>query len=202
MVVNTHPDADHLAGLPEVLGRYQVDQVILPDVENDTPLYAAWQEAMADEGASVTQAEAGMRLSLEDGVQIEVLHPGAVPASERFNDHSVVLRVTLGEISFLLPGDIEAGVEQGLVAHSPSLAATVLKVPHHGGDTSSSQAFLEAVDPQVAVISVGADNRFGHPAPGVLARYAEQGVPVLRTDQLGTIEFVTDGDRLWVQAGK
>jgi competence protein ComEC len=138
-------------------------------------------------------------LSLEDGVQIEVLHPGVVPASERFNDHSVVLRVTLGEISFLLTGDIEAGVEQGLVAHSSALAATVLKVPHHGGDTSSSQAFLEAVDPQVAVISVGADNRFGHPAPEVLARYAELGVPALRTDELGTVEFVTDGERLWVR---
>jgi competence protein ComEC len=199
VVVNTHPDADHLAGLPEVLGRYQVGQILLPDVENDTPLYAAWQEAMAAEGASVTQAQAGMRLSLEDGVQVEVLHPGAVPASERFNDHSVVLRVTLGEISFLLPGDIEAGVEQGLVARNPSLVATVLKAPHHGGDTSSSRAFLKAVDPQVAVISVGADNRFGHPAPQVLARYAEQGVPALRTDELGTVEFVTDGERLWVE---
>jgi competence protein ComEC len=87
-----------------------------------------------------------------------------------------------------------------LVAHSPAPAATVLKVPHHGGDTSSSRAFLEAVDPQVAVISVGADNRFGHPAPQVLARYAELGVPALRTDELGTLEFVTDGERLWVQA--
>jgi competence protein ComEC len=114
----------------------------------------------------------------------------------------VVLRVTLGEISFLLTGDIEAGVEQGLVAHSSALAATVLKVPHHGGDTSSSRAFLEAVDPQVAVISVGADNRFGHPAPGVLARYAELGVPVLRTDEWGTVEFVTDGERLWVETAR
>jgi competence protein ComEC len=71
VVVNTHPDADHLAGLPEVLGRYQVGQVILPDVGGESTLYAAWQEAMAAEGATITQAEAGMRLSLEDGVQIE-----------------------------------------------------------------------------------------------------------------------------------
>jgi competence protein ComEC len=200
VVVNTHPDADHLAGLPEVLARYQVRQVILPDVGNDTPLYAAWEAAMAGEGATVVQAGAGMRLSLGDGVWMEVLHPGAVPAGARSNDHSVVLRVGLGQVSFLLTGDIEAGVERGLVANGSSLAATALKVPHHGSDTSSSEAFLRAVDPQVAVISVGADNRLGHPAPEVLRRYAEYGIPVLRTDELGTIEFVTDGQRLWVQA--
>jgi competence protein ComEC len=78
----------------------------------------------------------------------------------------------------------------------------VLKTPHHGSDTSSSPAFLAAVDPQVAVISVGADNRFGHPAPAALARYTEAGIPVLRTDETGSVEFITDGERLWVRAGR
>jgi competence protein ComEC len=115
------------------------------------------------------------------------------------NDHSVVLRITLGEISFLLPGDIEAGVERELAAQPALLAATVLKAPHHGADTSSSAAFLAAVQPQVSIISVGAENRFGHPAPEVLARYAERGIPVLRTDERGTIELSTDGKRVWVE---
>jgi competence protein ComEC len=114
----------------------------------------------------------------------------------------VVLRVGLGGISFLLPGDIEADVERRLAADGAPLEATVLKAPHHGSKTSSCEPFLEAVDPQVAVVSVGADNRFGHPASEVLARYAERGIPVLRTDELGTVEFVTDGDSLWVQAGR
>jgi competence protein ComEC len=200
VVVNTHPEADHLTGLPEVLERYRVDQIILPDVENDTALYAAWGEAIAAEGATLVPAQAGAHLSLGDGVWAEILHPGRASAGDRLNDHSVVLRVGLGGISFLLPGDIEAGVERRLSAGGAPLGATVLKVPHHGSKTSSCEPFLTAVDPQVAVVSVGADNRFGHPAAEVLRRYAEQGIPVLRTDELGTIEFVTDGQRLWVQA--
>jgi competence protein ComEC len=199
VVVNTHPEADHLTGLPEVLKRYQVGQVVLPNVENDTALYAAWQAAVADEGARVFPAQADMRLWLGDGVWAEVLHPGGVPAGHHLNDHSVVLRITLGQISFLLPGDVEAKVERRLTADGDSLEAMVLKVPHHGSGTSSSESFLAAVDPQVAVISVGDDNRFGHPVPTVLARYAEHGISVLRTDELGTVEFITDGERLWVQ---
>jgi competence protein ComEC len=202
VVVNTHPEADHLTGLPEVLERYRVDQIILPDVGNDTALYAAWQEAIAAEGATLVPAQAGGRMSLGDGVWAEILHPGAAPAGERLNDHSVVLRVGLGGISFLLPGDIEAGVERRLAADGAPLGATVLKAPHHGSKTSSCEPFLTAVDPQVAVVSVGADNRFGHPAPEILARYAERGISVLRTDELGGIEFVTDGERLWVEAGR
>jgi competence protein ComEC len=199
LVVNTHPDADHLAGLPEVLGRYQVGQVLLPDVAGESGLYAAWQAAIKDEGTPAIQAQAGMRLGLEDGLGVEILHPGRVPAGDKFNDHSVVARLTFGRVSFLLPGDIEAGVERELAAGGTSLASTVLKAPHHGGDTSSSEPFLEAVAPQVAVISVGAENRFGHPSAEVLERYAALGIPVLRTDELGTVEFVTDGERLWVR---
>jgi competence protein ComEC len=202
LVINTHPEADHLGGLPEVLQRYRVGQVMLTDVEGGSALCAAWEAALAQEGATLTRAQAGARLRLEGGLEIEVLHPGAAPAGDDLNNHSVVLRVTLGEISFLLPGDIEAGVERELAAHPAWLAATVLKAPHHGADTSSSAAFLAAVQPQVSVISVGAENRFGHPAPEVLARYAEHGIPVLRTDELGSIEFVTDGQRLWVEAGR
>ncbi len=202
VVVNTHPEADHLAGLPDVLKRFRVRQIILSDVGNDTPLYAAWERAMANEGATITQAQAGMRLSPGDGVWVEVLHPGTIPVDGRRNAHSVVLRVRLGRISFLLPGDIETDVERRLVAGGYPLAATVLKAPHHGSDTSSSEAFLTTVNPQVAVISVGADNRFGHPSPEVLARYAEHGIPALRTDELGTVEFITDGERLWVRVGQ
>jgi competence protein ComEC len=202
LVVNTHPETDHLAGLPDVLKRYRVSQVVLPDVGNDTSLYAAWEAALAKEGAMLVPAQAGTRLALGDGVWIEVLHPGRVPAGDKLNDHSVVLRITLGRVSFLLPGDIEAEVERGLAANDSPLGATVLKAPHHGSNTSSSESFLRAVDPQAAVVSAGADNRFGHPAPEVLRRYAEQGIPVLRTDELGTIEFVTDGERLWVKAGR
>ena len=110
-----------------------------------------------------------------------------------------MLHLQFGQISFLLPGDIEQPIERKLAQANIPLSATVLKSPHHGSKTSSSDAFLEAVAPQIVVVSVGEDNRFGHPAPEVLERYAAYGLPVLRTDQHGTIEFVTDGYQLWVE---
>jgi competence protein ComEC len=110
-----------------------------------------------------------------------------------------VLHLRLGRISFLLSGDIEEIIERSLVAGPTPLAATVFKSPHHGGKTSSSEAILEAVNPQVVVISVGKDNPFGHPSPEVLERYTEHGFTVLRTDEHGTIEFSTDGEHLWVE---
>ena len=159
-------------------------------------------KALAKEGVNVVPAQAGTRLSLGDGVWAEVLHPGGVPAGDKLNDHSVVLRIGLGQVSFLLPGDIEAEVERKLSANGPSLGAMVLKAPHHGSSTSSSETFLTAVDPQVAVVSVGADNRFGHPAPEVLDRLAAVGARVMRTDQHGTIEVISDGQQLQVRTAK
>ena len=113
-----------------------------------------------------------------------------------------VQHIQFGQISFLLPGDIEQPVEQRLVTSGAPLTATVLKSPHHGSDTSSSKRFLEAVKPQIVVISVGKDNRFGHPGPEVLDRYTEHGLTVLRTDEHGTVELSTNGARLWVETAR
>jgi competence protein ComEC len=125
---------------------------------------------------------------------------------EDANNNSVVTRLTYGQVSLLLPGDIEAEVEQQLVGarRDTSLRSTVLKVPHHGSCSSTTQRFLDTVDPEVVVISVGADNRFGHPCEEVLERLearAEQGrsVPVYRTDEQGAVEIVSDGTRVWVE---
>jgi competence protein ComEC len=203
LVVNTHPDLDHLGGLVSLLDRYEVEQALVPDVEGDSQLYTEWETELAEAGLTPAIGQAGARLDLGGGVSARVLNPGPASRGEESpNNHSVVLHLQFGQISFLLPGDIEISVENRLVSDGAFLAATVLKSPHHGSKTSSGEIFLEAVDPQVAVISVGAENRFGHPSPEVLARYAERGLPVLRTDQHGTIEFVTDGQRLWVETAR
>jgi competence protein ComEC len=117
------------------------------------------------------------------------------------NNNSVVTRLAMGQVSFLLPGDIAEVAEAMLLASGQELASTVLKVPHHGGNTSSSVAFLKVVNPKLVVISVGADNKFGHPSPQVLNRLEELvgEEHVLRTDEQGTIEVVTDGERVWVR---
>ena len=202
MVINTHPDMDHLGGLVELVDRYEIETVLVSDAEGRSSLYRAWVNQLEAADLLTTVAQQGMTLQLDEGVQAQVLNPG--PASqfaESPNDHSVVIKVSLGEISFLLTGDIEEEVERTLARSSLDLQATILKSPHHGSKTSSSSAFLDAVNPQIAVISAGVENRFGHPHEVVLQRYAERGINTLRTDQLGTVELITDGKQVWVETG-
>jgi beta-lactamase superfamily II metal-dependent hydrolase len=117
------------------------------------------------------------------------------------NNNSVVLRLEWGQMSFLLTGDLEAAGEEMLIKSRQPVAATVLKVGHHGGGGSSTVPFLARVAPSYAVISVGTANRFGHPDPAALERLTQQGgIAILRTDEQGTIEFTTDGQRLWIQS--
>jgi len=180
LVILTHPDADHLTGLVPVLERYRVGRVLEPGYPATSQTYVRWLELIAEKRIPALLARTGVRVELEPGLICEVLHPASDPNPEdKANNASAVTRWTWGQVTFLLPGDIEQEVEA------------------HGSDTSSSAPFLRAVNPQLVVISVGADNRFGHPSPEVLNRLA--GRTVLRTDERGTIEVVTDGARLWVR---
>ncbi|MEM7347187.1 MAG: ComEC/Rec2 family competence protein, partial [Chloroflexota bacterium] len=202
LVVNTHPDADHLAGLVSVLDRYQVDQVLGPNVAAQSQLYQAWERELDEDNLTLIHGYAGMQLPLDEELVVEIIHPESSMVIDGINNHSLVWRLQFGEVSFLLPGDIEKSVENRLVSEQKIRAVTVLKSPHHGSKTSSTDLFLDQVDPQLVIISVGAENRFGHPAPEVLQRYTERGLTVLRTDQHGTIELITDGERLWVETAR
>jgi competence protein ComEC len=204
LVILTHADEDHIAGLIPVLERYRVAQVLDSGYEHDHPMYKRWLELIEEKDIPNYLARAGMRVRTGDGVELIVLHPG--PELMRYteadsNNNSVVTRLVMGQVSFLLPGDIEEAAERVLVASGQELISTVLKAPHHGSNTSSSAAFLKAVNPKLVVISVGADNRFGHPAPGVLRRLEDLvgEERILRTDQDGTIEVVTDGEGIWLK---
>jgi competence protein ComEC len=204
LVILTHADEDHIAGLIPVLERYRVGQVLESGYQHSHPMYDRWQELIEEKGIPNHLARAGMSIATGDGVELVVLHPG--PELMEYtdadaNNNSVVTRLAMGQVSFLLPGDIAEVAEAMLLASGQELASTVLKVPHHGGNTSSSVAFLKAVNPKLVVISVGADNKFGHPSPQVLNRLEELvgEEHVLRTDEQGTIEVVTDGERVWVR---
>jgi competence protein ComEC len=214
VMVLTHPDTDHVTGLVPVLERYQVDTVIHRQVEMDSEVYAHWLQLVEAEGAAVYQGEAGLRVALDDGVdasrplEMVVLHPGPElvgGSAGSANNNSVVTRLAYGAMTVLLTGDIEAEVEHQLVAQGTPLRSTVLKAAHHGGCSSTTQEFLEAVDPEVVVISVGADNEFGHPCAEVLERLearpeqSRRGLPVYRTDEHGVVEVITDGAQVWVE---
>jgi competence protein ComEC len=202
LVILTHPDSDHLTGLVPVLERYQVGQVLQSaGAGESSPAYEQWRALIAQKGIPLQEAVAGMQVETGDGVVLEVLNPPPGATSEKAgdNDLSVVVRLVAGRASFLLTGDAEARAESWMLASGRPLKSTVLKVSHHGSGGASTTPFLAAVRPQLAVISVGAENRFGHPASEALERLAAIGVQVLRTDEQGTIELLTDGEQLWVE---
>ena len=204
LVVLTHPHSDHVAGLVEVLDRYRVDHVLQRRVEYESALYEAWHRAVEREGAMATEASTGQVIHLGDGAYLEVISPDdrlLLSAGEDVNNASVALRLVYGRVRFLLSGDISGEVEAILVGRRAVVDSEVLKVAHHGSSTSSRPDFLDAVSPAVAVISVAADNRFGHPHPQTLAALRRHVAPetVYTTKDRGTIDFTTDGSRLWVR---
>ncbi len=205
VVVLTHPDADHLGGLPAVLERYRVMHVVDSVASADTPNAVAWQEALAKTNSMWSIAAAGSRIILDQraGVWADVLWPpvGLPPDSASDpNALSTVLRLQYGHTAVLLTGDLEADGEAALLAAEAPLRADVLKVAHHGSLSSTTPGFLSAVQPRLALIGVGAGNRFGHPVPDVLARLS--GVPVLRTDYDGDIEVLSDGHDIWLAGSR
>ncbi len=202
LVVMTHPDADHITGFTEILERFQVEGWLDNGLDSEGALCHQCEALLEEHSVPQRSVRAGTRLDLGQGLVMDVLHPqpGRLdePDAER-NNNSLVVRLEWGAISFLLTGDIEAEAERQLLGTGGSLRSNVLKVAHHCSAGSSTVEFLAAAAPSVAVISVGAENTVGHPRPEVLDRLAQQGVKVLRTDEQGTVEFTTDGRRLWVR---
>ncbi|MBC7263784.1 MAG: DNA internalization-related competence protein ComEC/Rec2 [Chloroflexi bacterium] len=205
LLVLTHPDEDHLAGLVSILERYKVGAVLDTPLPHQSPSSARWQELLAKEQTQVVMAERGMTIDLGDGVTAEVLNPQRpiiTGTSSDENNNSVVLRLTYGQTTFLFSADVEQEAERRLLTDADALSALILKVSHHGAATATSEAFLQAVHPEVAVISVGAENTFGHPSPETLQRLREQVSEILRTDERGTVEIISDGKQYRVRTEK
>lgn len=207
LVVCTQPQADHVTGLVEVLQRYKVKQVLEPGIPYASFIYREWLRLIEDKGIEYNIARAGQEIDLGNGIKIEILNPPIEffqGTSCDVDNNGVVLKLTWNRVSFLFTADIRREAEFELIGQRANLNSTVLKVAHHGSRTSTFPQFLAAVDPEVAVISVGADNPFGHPSPEVVERLidrlGEEGV--YRTDENGAIEFITDGEKLWVKAEK
>ena len=210
LVVLTHLDADHSRGLFEVLTRYRVGGVLIGSDDVDAPLRSQWDAALERGGLAPVEVEYRYRIDLEPGsspgVILEVLNPqrGHLrPPPADLNNNAVVLRLIYGEVSFLLASDAEAEAEVAMYRGGMTLESDVLKVPHHGSKTSTTDSFLGRVKPEIVVISVGSGNSYGHPNPGVLARLRETVDPanIYRTDLHGSIEMVSDGVNIWVKTG-
>lgn len=195
-VILTHPHADHVAGLLEVLKRYEVGQVLESGVLYGTPEYAEWRRLIKEKRIPVVVAHSGQEIRA--GIlRLTILSPRDGYASsslKNVHDANVTIRLEYGSTSLLLMGDAERTVEYQILRGMPdALDADVLKVGHHGSKTSSSEAFLRAVSPDIAVIQVGRKNRYGHPHQAILERLAAVSAQVFRTDHDGDIELVTNG---------
>jgi competence protein ComEC len=197
MVIESHPDSDHIGGLPEILNRYEVGIVMESGVNADSAIYVETEKLIGEKNIKKVLARRGTRINLGDGGYLDILFPDRDVAGMDTNDASVIAKLVYGSKSFLFAGDSPAKMEKYLVSSEKGeLDADVLKVGHHGSKTSSSEEFLGYVSPEYAVISVGAENKYGHPHQEALDRLQKFGINILRTDELGTIKMQTDGENI------
>jgi competence protein ComEC len=196
-VLATHADADHIDGLNDVLKNFTVRSALVARRPADDPEYAKFAQTLARTNTHSETIEAGDVIQFGDVAVTVLWPPGGGETST--NDDSIVLRIQYGERSILLTGDIERASEQALLISQQQLHTDVIKVAHHGSKTSSTESFVTATKPQLAIISVGRNSRFGHPHKEVVERWQSSGATVLTTGNSGTITITTDGRDLSVK---
>lgn len=189
-VVATHPDADHIGGLISVLNSISIKHFVDSGKAHTSQTYEEMLQLILDKDIPFIVPNVGDNISLDDELDIKVLNVGA--ESDDNNEASIVLKITYGEISFLLMGDADTVVEKEILERA-NVEATVLKAGHHGSDTSSSEKFVEAVNPKVTILSYGKDNSYGHPDAEVMSRLEQIKTQIYGTAEVGNIVVETDG---------
>lgn len=200
VMVMTHADEDHVRGLLAVLQNFRVHRVVVSDLKTDKAFYQELLQEVRKQGIPISLAQAGMSWTPEVGVTVTFWNPPAnhyAGTRSDTNSNSAVFSLSYGDRSFLFTADVEEDAEAKMPLHQH---VDVLKVAHHGSGYSTSAAFLHKVTPEVAVVSVGAQNRYGHPAPRTLERLREAQADIWRTDQMGAIVCETDGEQLQVRS--
>jgi competence protein ComEC len=198
VVLATHPDADHINGLVDILARYDVGTLIRSSVRGETALAHTFEDIVGSGKFAVVTAQRGQVINLGKGARLEILFPDRPILGVEANVGCVVARLTYGDTAFMLPCDAPDEIELYLTRlDRERLKSDVLKAAHHGSKTSSAAAFVGAVAPSYAVFSRGCDNSYGHPHPDVVATYARFDVPTFDTCKDGTITFVSDGQMVW-----
>ena len=193
-VVATHAHEDHIGGMDDIIENFEIDNFYMPDVVTTTKTFEEVLDALDNSNLTYDTPEIGYTFNLGEA-HFEVIYVG--DDENNLNDTSIVLHMTFGNVKFLFTGDLQEDKEKDLL--DKNIKSDVLKVGHHGSDTSTSEKFLKAVDPKYAVIEVGKNNIYNHPSDITLNRFKNYGIEVYRTDLDGTILFRSDGTDITIQ---
>lgn len=224
LLIATHPDADHIGGLDVILQAYDVSRTVWNGEMKDTAVFDRFYRSLQKEknkGGVVELVDSNNSLHLSAPVTLAVLSPREqvtisagrnTPSSETTlqdtiqpmtavksdtNTRSIAIKLTYHNVVTLLMADVSQEVEKSLCTSSLLGDATILKVAHHGSKSSTSECFLERTTPEISILSVGKKNKYGHPSPEVIKKLVSSGSQIIRTDEVGTIELVTNGQRVW-----
>jgi competence protein ComEC len=192
VVIATHPDEDHIDGLIDVMENYNIGEVIDDGVDVDSQVYKKYKDVISQKNINCIEGKRGMEIKLSDNTKLEILSPDGTQDKSNpkdTNSSSIISKLTSGGNTFLFTGDLTIEGEQELFSKNLDLRARVLKVAHHGSKYATSDEFLDKVQPQEAVISVGKNNRYGHPSEDVIKRLESHKIIIKRTDNQGDIEY-------------
>lgn len=197
-LIATHPHADHIGAMDTVINAFDIGKIYMPRATNNTKTFEDVLTAIDDKGLSINTAKSGVSVVASSGLRADFVAPDTDNSTySGLNDYSAVLKLTYGGVSFLFTGDAERLSETEMLSGDYDLKSDVLKIGHHGSDTSTSDEFLAAVNPVYAVISCGIDNSYGHPSESVLDRLSKNDTKVFRTDILGTVIIASDGEKIY-----
>ncbi len=203
VLMPSHPDQDHIAGLVGVLENFPVKAAALTGQVHSTQIYERLLTDIRDKNVQAIKVRTGTDIPFDSAVKIEVLGPDEQAVQDDdTNNASIVIKLTYGSTSFLFTGDAEFPEESAMLAHGFDVRSTVLKLGHHGSRTSTDADWLKQVQPQLGIISAGKDNSYGHPHPEVIAALKQLNIPYIRTDEHGTITVTSDGATLHVTSDK
>ena len=196
MVILTHPHSDHVAGLVEVLRRYQINDVYLTGVAHTSNDYLTFLELIKQKNIFAHEVVEPFEIILDNEIKLQFVYPLESFSGlrvENLNNTSIVNRLVFGDSVALFTGDLEIEGEDEVLESGQEIRAQLFKAGHHGSSTSSQEKFIMEVSPEYAVISVGRDNSFGHPSGRTVSRFERLGIEIFRTDQDGAIGFSSDG---------
>ena len=196
LVIATHPDADHIGGMDKVIKNFDIDVFAMPDVSAKTNQYKQIQRELKAKKMRATRLYQGDEVQIDDDIDFEILSPVKGKKYDDTNEYSIVAKIVYKDTSFILMGDATMENEVDIINNVPDIDIDVLKLGHHGSSTSSSDYFITKTSPNIAIISCGKDNKYGHPHQEVMRVLKKHGVTPYRTDEMGDIVITSDGKEI------